>query len=91
MFWMFDTDPNWRSVRARVHSLTATWQAVFVLGLGLFLGGLAILIFPQLLSILVATLLMTVGITVLAWAWRIRRIRNVYRDQVTGYGTDQWW
>lgn len=49
-------------------------------GAALILLGVLILVFPDLLSILVATFLVLGGIVTLAAGWRVRRARRAFED-----------
>jgi len=55
-------------------------------GLALVLFGLAILIWPELLAYMVASLLLFVGLTLLAWGWQMKQAqRQMEKRTQNGY------
>jgi O-antigen/teichoic acid export membrane protein len=56
------------------------WWLMMAPGTGFVLMGLAILLWPELLAYMVAGVLLFIGVTLLAWSWRMRRAeRHLYR------------
>ncbi len=51
----------------------AAWLAVFVPGMALIAVGIAIVVFPKLLAVLVAGFCMFVGLILASLGWRLRR------------------
>jgi Flp pilus assembly protein TadB len=61
------------------------WWLVMLPGLSLVFIGLAILIWPELLAYMVATLFLFAGITLTLWGWQMRRMRqHLHRRNGTG-------
>ncbi|MDY7040440.1 MAG: hypothetical protein SVX38_06225 [Chloroflexota bacterium] len=79
MFRTFDRYFDLRPLERRIGWLSATWWLYLVLGLFLILTGVAIVIWPPLLAVIVAAFLITVGMIVIFTGWQIRRERNRYR------------
>jgi hypothetical protein len=52
---------------------TNPWPLVMLPGLSLILFALAILIWPQLLAYMIATLILFAGITLTVWGWGMRQ------------------
>lgn len=52
---------------------TGLWQAPAALGVGLILIGIILIIWPALLSIVLAIVFITIGISLLGTAWRLSR------------------
>jgi hypothetical protein len=49
------------------------WWLMMMPGMGFILVALAILLWPELLAYMVASVLLFIGVTLVAWSWRIRR------------------
>ncbi|MEZ4735973.1 MAG: hypothetical protein R3E79_53465 [Caldilineaceae bacterium] len=67
----------------RSHSLPSSWALIMAPGIFLTLMALAILIWPELLAYMVAGVLLFVGLSVMGWAWSLRKAerratRNTY-------------
>ena len=60
------------------HELSALWWLYLLQGLALIAFGIAVVIWPQLLAILVGAFFMAVGMVLLTLAWRVRRVRSSY-------------
>lgn len=58
--------------------LLALWFFYLLQGLGLILLGIAVVIFPELLAILAASVFIAIGILLLMLAWRVRRVKRGY-------------
>jgi hypothetical protein len=66
------------------------WWLLMAPGIALTLVALAILLWPELLAYMVASVLLFAGVTLMAWSWRMRRVeRGVHRDMATMH-RDQW-
>ena len=60
------------------------WWLLMTPGLALTLVALAILVWPELLAYMVASVLLFAGLTLMLWSWRMRRVeRHVHRDMAT--------
>lgn len=60
------------------------WWLLMTPGLALTLVALAILVWPELLAYMVASVLLFAGVTLMLWSWRMRRVeRRVHRDMAT--------
>lgn len=51
----------------------SAWRLMLAPGVGFILVALAILLWPELLAYMVASVLLCIGITLVAWSWRLRR------------------
>jgi Flp pilus assembly protein TadB len=52
---------------------SGVWWLMMAPGMGFILVALAILLWPELLAYMVASVLLFIGVTLVAWSWRIRR------------------
>jgi len=60
------------------------WWLLMTPGIALTLVALAILVWPELLAYMVASVLLFAGVTLMLWSWRMRRVeRRVHRDMAT--------
>ena len=60
------------------------WWLLMTPGLALTLVALAILVWPELLAYMVASVLLFAGVTLMLWSWRMRRVeRRVHQDMAT--------
>jgi hypothetical protein len=60
------------------------WWLLMTPGLALTLLALAILVWPELLAYMVASVLLFAGVTLMAWSWRMRRVeRRIHRNMAT--------
>jgi Flp pilus assembly protein TadB len=65
-------------------ALGNAWWLMMAPGMGLILVALAILLWPELLAYMVASVLLFIGVTLVAWSWRMRRAeRHLYRHMST--------
>ena len=67
--------------------LSALWLFYLLQGLSLILLGIAVVIFPELLAILVASVFIAIGILLLMLALRVRRVKRGYdtfKQQILG-------
>jgi uncharacterized membrane protein HdeD (DUF308 family) len=60
-------------------SLSSTWPMFLLEGLALILFGVAVLVFPEILVVMVATTFIVLGAICLTIAWRTRQLRQRYR------------
>ncbi len=58
--------------------LSVLWWFFLLQGFALILLGIAVIIFPQLLAILAAAFFIAIGIVLLTFAWRVRRVKQGY-------------
>jgi uncharacterized membrane protein HdeD (DUF308 family) len=58
--------------------LSALWWLYLLQGIGLILLGIAVVLLPELLTILAASFLIAVGSVLLLLAWRVRRVKRGY-------------
>jgi Flp pilus assembly protein TadB len=62
------------------------WWLLMTPGIALSLVALAILVWPELLAYMVASILLFAGVTLMMWSWRMRRVeRRIHRDTATMY------
>ncbi|MBC7251478.1 MAG: hypothetical protein H5T62_14495 [Anaerolineae bacterium] len=80
MFHAFYRYFDLRPLERRIEWLNTTWWFYLALGLALILTGLAIVLWPPLLAIIVAAFLISGGIVTIFIGWQIRRERNRYRQ-----------
>jgi len=78
MFRTFDRYFDLRPLERWIDWLNATWWFHLILGLTLILTGVAIVLWPPLLAIIVAAFLITAGIIIIVVGWHIRQERNRY-------------
>ena len=60
------------------NELSALWWWYVWQGAGLILLGIAVIVWPEFLTILAASFLIAAGSTLLLFAWRVRRIKRRY-------------
>lgn len=65
---------------------SSSWWLVMAPGLMLISFGVAILVWPELLAYLVAFIVLSLGITVTGWGWRLRQLE---RRQKRSFSAEQ--
>lgn len=78
MFTGFPSFIRWRSYGSRVPS--GAWWLVMAPGIVLALAAIAILLWPELLAYLVATVMLFAGVSLTFWGWTLRQVEQ-RRDQ----------
>jgi Flp pilus assembly protein TadB len=72
------------------NAVGGVWWLLMAPGVALTLLALAILVWPELLAYMVASVLLFAGVTLMAWSWRMRRVeRYGHRDMATMH-REQW-
>jgi Flp pilus assembly protein TadB len=66
------------------------WWLLMAPGIALTLVALAILLWPELLAYMVASVLLFAGITLMAWSWRIRRAEQQIHQRITTINQQDW-
>lgn len=72
------------------NALSGTWWLLMAPGIALTLVALAILVWPELLAYMVASILLFVGITLMVWSWRMRRVERRMHQEMTTIDRDNW-
>ena len=74
---MFDGSSTFvRFGRYRQYASSAPWWLVMAPGLMLIFVGLVILIWPQLLAYMIASMILFVGISISLWGWSMRYLKQ---------------
>jgi Flp pilus assembly protein TadB len=68
----------------------SAWWLMMAPGMGFILLALAILLWPELLAYMVASVLLFIGVTLLAWSWRMRRAERRLRQRMMTTQRDDW-
>lgn len=71
---MFMGSPIFTTFQRRSRSSNGGWWLLMMPGLFLTLMALAILVWPELLAYMVAGVLLFAGISLILWAWSLRRV-----------------
>lgn len=66
------------------------WWLMMAPGVGLILVALAILLWPELLAYMVASVLLFIGVTLLAWSWRVRGAGRRWHRRMMTIDRDDW-
>jgi hypothetical protein len=66
------------------------WWMLMTPGVVLTLVALAILLWPELLAYMVASVLLFAGITLMAWSWRMRRVERRMHHHMTSINRHDW-
>jgi uncharacterized membrane protein len=66
------------------------WWLLMAPGLALTLVALAILVWPELLAYMVASVLLFAGVTLLAWGWRLRRAERRMHRHISTLNRQDW-
>jgi Flp pilus assembly protein TadB len=72
------------------NALSGTWWLLMTPGIALTLVALAMLVWPELLAYMVASILLFVGITLMAWSWRMRRVERRMHQEMATVDRDDW-
>jgi hypothetical protein len=59
-------------------------------GMGFILVALAILLWPELLAYMVASVLLFIGVTLVAWGWRMRRAGQRWHQHTSPIDRHHW-
>lgn len=70
---MFTNSQYFTTFQRRSRMLPGGWSLLMLPGFFLTLMALAILIWPELLAYMVASVLLLVGLSLLGWAWSLRQ------------------
>jgi hypothetical protein len=65
------------------NALGGAWWVLMAPGMALTLVALAILVWPELLAYMVASVLLFVGLSLMAWSWRMRRLERHEHQGIT--------
>ncbi len=65
------------------------WWLVMGPGLALIAFGVSILIWPELLAYMVAFIILSIGVTVTGWGWRLRQLGRHQKSPTTSRGNVQ--
>jgi Flp pilus assembly protein TadB len=66
------------------------WWLLMAPGIALTLVALAILVWPELLAYMVASVLLFAGVTLMAWSWRMRRLERRLDQRMTTVDRHDW-
>jgi hypothetical protein len=72
------------------NALGGAWWLLMAPGIALTLVALAILVWPELLAYMVASVLLFAGVTLMAWSWRMRRVERRVHQDITTIHRDNW-
>jgi hypothetical protein len=72
------------------HATGGAWWLLMAPGITLTLVALAILLWPELLAYMVASILLFGGVTLMAWSWRIRRAEQRMHQRITTINPHDW-
>ena len=82
---MFTDSPFLRMVRDGRPMNTGVWWVLMAPGLLLSLMAIAILVWPELLAYMIATVLLFAGISLTLWGWSMRKIGNQTSQRTVYY------
>lgn len=82
---MFTDSPFLRMYRTGRPANSAVWWAFMAPGLLLSLMAIAILVWPELLAYMVATILLFIGISLTIWGWSMRQIGKSQSQRTVYY------
>ena len=66
------------------------WWLLMAPGIALTLVALAILVWPELLAFMVASVLLFAGVTLILWGWRLRQAAQRIRQETTTLDRHTW-
>lgn len=72
------------------NAIGGAWWLLMAPGIALALVALAILLWPELLAYMVASVLLFAGVTLMAWSWRIRRAEQQVHQRITTINQKDW-
>ena len=82
---MFTDSPFLRMVRNGRPMNTGVWWVLMAPGLLLSLMAIAILVWPELLAYMIATVLLFAGISLTLWGWSMRKIGSQMSQRTVYY------
>ena len=82
---MFTDSPFLRMVRNGRPMNTGVWWVLMAPGLLLSLMAIAILVWPELLAYMIATVLLFAGISLTLWGWSMRKLGNQTSQRTVYY------
>ena len=82
---MFTDSPFLRTVRNGRPMNTGVWWVLMAPGLLLSLMAIAILVWPELLAYMIATVLLFAGISLTLWGWSMRKIGSQTSQRTVYY------
>jgi hypothetical protein len=66
------------------NGVRSVWWVLMAPGVALTLVALAILLWPELLAYMVASVLLFAGVTLMLWSWRLRQAeQRLHQDVIT--------
>jgi Flp pilus assembly protein TadB len=69
---------------------TGLWWMLMMPGVVLTAVAIAILLWPELLAYMVASLLLFAGVTLMTWGWRMRRAEQRIHQRLTTIDRQDW-
>ena len=72
------------------NGMGGVWWLLMAPGVALTLVALAILVWPELLAYMVASVLLFAGVTLMLWSWRLRQAEQRIRQDVTTIDRHTW-
>jgi hypothetical protein len=66
------------------------WWLLMAPGVALTLVAVAILVWPELLAYMVASVLLFTGVTFMLWSWRLRQVAKRLRQEMTTVERHTW-
>ena len=72
------------------NGMGGVWWLLMAPGVALTLVALAILVWPELLAYMVASVLLFAGVTLMLWSWRLRKAEQRIHQDVTTIVRQTW-
>jgi Flp pilus assembly protein TadB len=72
------------------NGLASIWWILLAPGLVLTLIALAILIWPELLAYMVASVMLFAGLTLILWSWRLKQVTRRVQQDPTPFDRRTW-